>query len=70
MRFLDERGVPLAADVPPVPRLARLPDIRALANAFETNQGDVRAVAHELRGPGSSLGGARPKSDFEDQHCR
>lgn len=68
LRFLDERGVPLANDMPPVPRLARLPDIRALANAFETNRGDVRAVAHELRGPGSSLGGARPKSDFEDQH--
>ena len=68
LRFLDERGVPLATDMPPVPRLARLPDIRALANAFETNKGDVRALAHQLRGPGSSLGGARPKSDFEDQH--
>ena len=68
LRFLDESGVPLAKDMPPVPRLARLPDIRALANAFETNKGDVRAVAHELRGPGSSLGGTRPKSDFEDQH--
>ena len=68
LRFLDESGVPLAKDIPPVPRLARLPDIRALANAFETNKGDVRAVAHELRGPGSSLGGTRPKSDFEDQN--
>ena len=47
---------------------ARLPDIRALANAFETNRGDVRAIAHELHGSGSSLGGARPKSDFEDRH--
>ena len=26
----------------------------------------MREVAHELRGPGSTLGGARPKSDFED----
>ena len=66
--FLRERGVPLATDIPPAPRLARLADSRALANAFETNQGDVRAVAHELRGPGSSLGGARSKSDFQDQH--
>ena len=68
LRFLDERGVPLASDMPPIPRLARLSDIRGLANAFETNKGDVRAIAHELRGPGSSLGGARPKSDFEDRH--
>ena len=68
LRFLDERGVPLATGMPPVPRLARLPDIRALASAFETNKGDVRALAHQLRGPGSSLGGTRPKSDFEDQH--
>ena len=46
LRFLDEPGVPLAADIPAVPRFERLPDIRALANAFETNKGDVRAIAH------------------------
>ena len=67
LRFLDSRGVPLASAVPPVPRMARLPDIRRLAHAFETNQGDIRKIAHELRGPGSSLGGARPKSDFENE---
>lgn len=67
LRFLDANDVPLANAVPPVPRMARLPDIRRLAHAFETNQGDIRAIAHELRGPGSSLGGARPKSDFEGE---
>ena len=66
LRFLDENDTPLANAAPPVPRMVRLPDIRRLAHAFETNQGDIRAIAHELRGPGSSLGGARPKSDFED----
>lgn len=66
LRFLDDRGMPLADNLPPVPRTASLPDIRRLANTFETNTGDLRAVAHELRGPGSTLGGARPKSDFED----
>ena len=67
LRFLDDRGIPLAADMPPVPRMLRLPDIRRLANAFETNTGDLRALAQELRGAGSALGGARPKSDFEDE---
>ena len=67
LRFLDANDIPLAHSVPPVPRLARLPDIRKLAHAYETSRGDVRAVAHELRGPGSSLGGARPKSAFEGE---
>lgn len=66
LRFLDEDGNPLADSVPPVPRLSRLPDIRRLADSFETGKGDLRAVAHELRGWGSTLGGARPKSDYED----
>lgn len=66
LRFLDEHGRPLAYGVPPVPRLSQLPDIRRLAGAFETGKGDLRAVAHELRGWGSTLGGARPKSDYED----
>lgn len=66
LRFVDERGVPLAEKIPPVPRMAMLSDIRRLANAFEADRGDLRAVAHELRGAGSTLGGTRPKSDFED----
>lgn len=66
LRFVDERGIPLADEIPPVPRMATLSDIRRLANAFEAARGDLRAVAHELRGAGSTLGGARPKSDFED----
>ncbi len=66
LRFVDERGIPLADKIPPVPRMALLSDIRRLANAFEADRGDLRAVAHELRGSGSTLGGARPKSDFED----
>lgn len=66
LRFLDQEGVPLSYALPPVPRMTRLNEMRRLAYAFETNRGDVRAVAHALRGAGSSLGGARPKSDFMD----
>lgn len=66
LRFVDEQGVPLADKIPPVPRMAMLSGIRRLANAFEAGEGDLREVAHELRGAGSTLGGARPKSDFED----
>ena len=68
LRFVDERGVSLADKVPPAPRMAMLADIQRLANAFETDRGDLQALAHQLRGPGSTLGGARPKSDFEDAH--
>jgi len=66
LRFVGERGVPLADKIPPVPRMATLSGTRRLANAFEAGRGDLREVAHELRGAGSTLGGARPKSDFED----
>lgn len=69
LRFLDDRGVALAANTPPVPRMARLADFRRLARAFETGKAaDIKRVAHELRGAGSSLGGARPKCDFEDDN--
>lgn len=67
LRFLDDGGVALAADTPPVPRMANLADFRRLAHTFETGKAaDIQRVAHELRGAGSSLGGARPKCDFED----
>ena len=67
LRFLDDRGVALAADTPAVPRLANLADFRRLTRTFETGKAaDIRRVARELRGAGSSLGGARPKCDFED----
>ena len=42
------------------------PTSGAWRTRFEADRGDLREVAHELRGPGSTLGGARPKSDFED----
>ena len=69
LRFLDDDGVALAADTPPVPGMAKLADFRRLAQAFETGKtADIQRVAHELRGAGSALGGARPKCDFEDDN--
>jgi len=69
LRFLDDGGVALAADTPPVPRMANLADFRRLAHTFETGKApDIQRVARELRGAGSALGGARPKCDFEDDN--
>ena len=69
LRFLDDPGTPPAANARPVPRLATLTDFRRYARAFETGRGiDVDRAAHELRGAGSTLGGARPKCDFEDEN--
>ena len=67
LRFLDADGKPLSRDLPAVPRLARLPHLRALCHAVE-NEPPARALeaARALRGTGDSLGGARAKSDFDD----
>ena len=66
LRFLDEHGRPLAFSVPPTPRLTDLEGLQRLARAFDSGQGDLRQIARELRGTATSLGGARPKSDFDD----
>ena len=65
LRFLDENGVSLSSSLPAV-RTANLEDLRSLVQKFENNEGDLHQIAQALRGSGDSLGGARPKCDFED----
>ena len=66
LRFLDEEGRPLAFSEPPVPRLADLKGLQELNRTFERGGGDMQEVVRKLRGAAGSLGGARPKSDFDD----
>ncbi len=66
LRFLDENGIPLANDVPPTPRLTDLGRLKGLTAMLFEGVGDLSKIAYELRGAGSSLGGARPKSVIAD----
>ena len=65
LRLLDENGVPLSSSLPAA-RTANLEYLRNLVQKFENNDGDLHQIAQALRGSGDSLGGARPKCDFED----
>jgi len=54
-----------------VPPMARLPRLVAAARAVEHQTGDIDREARDLAilvAPGSSLGGARPKASFVDEH--
>ncbi len=66
LRFLDENGTPLSDADPPVPRLNDLRDLRELAQAYELDPDMARQAADRLIGFAGSLGGARPKSSFDD----
>lgn len=69
LRFLDAEGRPLSTAHPPVPRRVDLPGLRRLSHAFETGEtaiGPPSEIARELHGSAGSLGGARPKSDYDD----
>ena len=66
LRFLDADGTPLSNDVPPTPRLMDLTRLKKLTTMLVEGTGDLSRVAHQLRGAGSSLGGARPKSVIAD----
>lgn len=66
LRFLDEAGTLQSQDWPPVPRRNDLPKLRALARAYETDPAIGAQRLRELAGHAGSLGGARPKSDFDD----
>ena len=66
LRFLDAEGTPLSNDVPPTPRLTDLARLKKLTTMLVEGTGDLSRVAHQLRGAGSSLGGARPKSVIAD----
>ena len=66
LRFRDEDGVFLSNKTPALPRLADLPELRRLAHAWETNSPLDKEVIAQLQGYVSSLGGARPKSNLDD----
>ena len=66
LRFLDESRAPLSNDVPPTPRLTDLGRLKRLTAMLHEGVGDLSKIAYELRGAGSSLGGARPKSVVAD----
>ena len=67
LRFLDENGLPLSAAEPPIPRLNDLNTLRELAKSFELDPETARHAADKLIGFAGSLGGARPKSSFDDE---
>lgn len=67
LRFLDQNGVPLSQDDPPTPRLNDLTTINNLVRKIEAGEGD-RETFRKMVGPGGSLGGARPKSDYIDEN--
>lgn len=66
LRYIDEEGRLMSTEVPPVPRLPTLRDLREMNRRFEAGDGDLTRLARELRGAGDSLGGARPKSAIYD----
>ncbi len=62
LRILDDNGVPLASDTPPVPRLVEMARLHRLCSNLQAGSGDLRQIAMELRGASASMGGARPKA--------
>ena len=66
LRFLDDNGAPLANDAPPTPHLGKMARLQRLCANLQDGTGDLRRIAHELRGATASLGGARPKSVVVD----
>jgi serine/threonine-protein kinase HipA len=70
LRFVAEDGTHLA-DTSGVPPVTRLPALIAAARAVERPGRSESAEARDLAvllAPGSSLGGARPKASFVDEH--
>lgn len=66
LRYIDEQGEVRSTDVPTVPRMTSLVDLRRLNENFERAGADRSKIARDLRGSGDSLGGARPKSAIYD----
>lgn len=66
LRFLDEQGRPLSFAEPPTPRLNEIADVMQYHRAIEANHPNAQAIANKIVGNAGSLGGARPKSDFDD----
>lgn len=66
LRFLNEEGGLFHPDQPPVPRLANIEELRAIAARYERDPDGAEAEARELVGAAASLGGARPKASVVD----
>ena len=68
LRFLDENGGLYSRDKLPIPRLNTIEYVRKLAVLMENSTVQVmgQKEAADLVGYVGSLGGARPKSDFDD----
>ena len=66
LRFVDEDGRLQSLSRTPVPRRNDLETLRALARTYETDPAISELKLRELVGYVGSLGGARPKSDFDD----
>jgi serine/threonine-protein kinase HipA len=69
LRFRDDDGRYLSALVPAIPPMAQLRELEAAVNEIESPRRGRSAEAEQLAvllAPGSSLGGARPKSTFVD----
>ena len=67
LRFLNETGEPQAQWTTPVPRMNRLSDLRKLNVTYESHDDDIKDIAREILGSSGGLGGAHPKSDFDDK---
>ena len=67
LRFIDENGELKSTMDHSVPSITELENIRETSAAFERDSENRVAIARRLRGSGDSLGGARPKSDVNDE---
>ena len=66
LRYLNEEGIPLSQDAPPVPRSTDLDSIARLARLYESDPALGQKELVQLIGDAGSLGGARPKANFDD----
>ena len=66
LRFVDEGGRLQSGNQPAVPRRNDLEGLRTLARAYETDPAIGELQLRKLVGHVGSLGGARPKSDLDD----
>ncbi|WP_052274769.1 type II toxin-antitoxin system HipA family toxin [Falsihalocynthiibacter arcticus] len=66
LRFLDHNGDPFLSDLPPVPHLTKIDDLRRVTARFERDPHGAEQEVRELAGAAGSLGGARPKANVID----
>ena len=67
LRFLDDDSRPMSFANPPTPRFNNINDIAHCYRAIEANDPNAQAYANKMIGNAGSLGGARPKSDYDDE---